>query len=90
MKITEFADMIDEQIRLTYYPNQNMRWSASFERGEIKESPRATTLLSTFGDGKTPYEALKNLVPKIEGKTIVFNAMGDNRKVFKVPRGLKP
>jgi len=35
MTIYEFADIIQKQIHIIYYPNQNDRFVASFEHGEI-------------------------------------------------------
>lgn len=83
MNITEYADVINCNIEITYHHNQGCRWSAKFDSTDVlKES----MLRSVFGNGQTPTEALKNYVTQIQGETIVFNAMSDDqRREFKVP-----
>lgn len=87
MNVTEYADVINRNIKMVYYHNQNNRWCASLENAEVIEG---TMLASTYGNGSTPDEALKEYIKQIEGKTIVFNAMGgDKRREYKVPMNLK-
>jgi len=86
MKLLEFADIIDKEIVIIYYPNQNCRFSASFDGAEIMDRG---FLLGNYGNGKTPEESLKDYTKQIVGKRIVFGAYTDNRKEFVVPDEFK-
>ncbi len=86
MNISEFADMIDQDIIIHRYSSQNGRWSASFDHGEIKEG---IMLRGEYGDGLSPNEALSTYARKIRGKKIVFDAYKERRKEFTVPTDLK-
>ncbi len=84
MYILDFADVIDKQIIIRYYPNQQGRFMAQFEGGEIKEG---CCLVSHYENGLTPYEALSKYARSISNKKIVFNAMEDcGRQEFIVPQ----
>ncbi len=82
MTIMEYADAIDKEIVITYYPNQGTRFSAHFDNAETKDD---MILSSVFGSGSTPALALKDYAGKIAGKTLVFNATTDRRQTFRVP-----
>jgi hypothetical protein len=86
MKFTEFCDVINKQIELIYYPNQNNRWSAKLVRGETMEN---NLLRGHFGDGSSPDEAIRNYIEGIKGTRIAFNAMTDKRVEFVVPQNLE-
>jgi hypothetical protein len=83
MNIYEFADEIDKKIIITRYPNQNNRFSAAFDYCETK---RGSCLCSEYGNGKTPQEALNNYKNKIVGKTLVFDAMSNDRQEYVAPK----
>jgi len=84
--IFQIADLIGEDIRIFRYANQDGRFSASFEGGEIKSDG---VLISSYGDGKSPMEAIFNYCSKIAGKTIVFNSYSkERRKEFRMPEVL--
>ena len=84
MNLYEFADIIDKNIVITRYANQDSRFSAQFEHCDTK---RGGCLCGEYGDGKTPQEAVDNYKNKIIGKTIVFNAMSDTyRREYVVPQ----
>lgn len=86
MKIEEFADIIDKQIIVRYYPNQGGRFSAEFEHSEIKEG---AMLAGIFGNGQNPAEAISQYARKIRGARIIFNAMSpDYRVEYVVPKDL--
>jgi hypothetical protein len=78
----EYADIIDKQITITYYPNQKHRFSANFERGEVKQG---SMLKGEFGNGLSANEAINNYVDLIRNKKLVFNAMLDSRQEFACP-----
>ena len=56
--------------------------SAKFERCEIMVDG---CLASSYGNGKTPVEAISNFIDQIAGKRIALNAGSDNRREFDVP-----
>lgn len=86
MTIYEFADIIDQQLNITRYSNQNNRWSASFNAGEVKEGPM---LVGEYGNGHNSDEAIEDYLTKIRGKRVVFNAMSDKyRCEYVIPKDL--
>ena len=90
MKLEEFADIILKNFRLIRYANQGNRWSASFDRAEVKDTEHSSILMGSFGDGKTPSEAMNDYLEQIRGKVLVFNAGGGgNRQEYGVPENLE-
>jgi len=86
MMLTEFADIIDAELMVCRYSNQGERWTAHFNQFEIKEDG---FLLSAYGDGSTPIEALNDYVRKIKGKTIVKDSYSkERRREYGVPMTL--
>lgn len=86
MNIAEYADAINQQVRIIYHTNQGCRWSAAFDRGEIKEN---SCLAGVYGNGGNPMAALEDYVSKIKGKVLVFNAGGgDARREYTVPESV--
>jgi hypothetical protein len=86
MTIYELADLLSVELIVTRYQNQDGRWSAHFERCEVAEG---SCLVSAYGDGKTPEEAIQNYCQKIAGQRLVFNAMNKYRREFVAPKGLE-
>lgn len=72
MTITEYADAMNQELEIRYYPNQDVRFSAQFVHCEIKGDG---VLTSAYGSGRTPQNALDDYVKQISGKTIVLNEM---------------
>lgn len=86
MNIAEYCDVINKNIKVTYYHNQNTRWTACIERAEVKDG---NFLTGMYGDGKTPYNAIENYIANIKGKTIVFDAYDKEKRIeYKVPETL--
>lgn len=83
MNIYEFADLIDKNIVIKRYPNQKGRFSAEFESCETKHG---AFLCSESGDGENTQEALNDYKIKITGKTLVFNAMSNDRQEYVAPK----
>ena len=54
-----------------------LRCYATLEHIEVKGD---SVLISAYGDGATPEEAIINYYNQIVGKTLVCNAYGKNRK----------
>lgn len=89
MKITEYSDVLNINIKLTYYHNQSNRWCATFERAETKINATSGILTSEHGNGKTPKEAIENYINSIKGKLLVIGAYTENRREYKVPDNLE-
>ncbi len=86
MKLQELADMLDKNIVVTKYANQNDRWSAKIEGVEVKDG---TLLISVSGEAHCPETALLAYAVKLKGKTIVTDAMSENRITVLVPKTLE-
>jgi hypothetical protein len=83
MNLYEYADIIDARLCIIRYANQDGRFSADFEYSEIKQD---SCLLSEYGRGKTPQEALNDYKNRIVGKTLVFHAGNKHlRREYIVP-----
>jgi len=85
MKLQEYCDTLNIEIRIIYYPNQDNRWSAAFNCCEVSEG---SMLISQYGDGNSPDEAIREYINCIEGKKIVFNAGSDDSREYVVPKGI--
>ena len=82
--IHEFADIIDKNIIVIYYPNQDGRVSASFEDCGVSDG---VFFAREHGNGKSASDAIKDYKQKIEGKRIAFNAENNNiRQEFVAPK----
>ena len=86
MKLREFSDLIDQSICVILQSNFRGRCYAYIKNTEIIDDGG---LKSTYGDGKTPEEAMKALVGEIRGKRIAVNAGGSNKQEFVVPIDLE-
>ena len=85
MNIYEFADVIDRELVIRRYPNQDNRFTAQFEHSETKINKSDCILAGSYGNGNTPEEALNNYIKEIQGKVLVFDAMSDKRQEYVVP-----
>ena len=85
MNILELADILDKQIEITYYPNQNCRFAAYFAYCDTKETKNSGVLCSAFGNGNTPIRAINNYAARISNSILIFDAMTDDRSEFKCP-----
>lgn len=85
MTIDEFADKHElvMTVRERGGLDTSARFYASFEDTEVKQD--GGFLLSTFGDGSSPDEAINNYSLKISGETLVIDANTPNRKEIPVP-----
>ena len=83
LSIEEFAELHDLTMvvneREWVSPIDSRRFYAHFEGIEIKDG---SVLISEFGNGVTPELAIQNYAKEINGKLLVFHAMGDDRKEF--------
>ena len=85
MNIQEYADILNIEISLIYYPNQKNRWSAMFQNCEVMGDG---VLIGTYGNGTTPLSAIGDFIENIKGKKIVFGAGTLKRREFVVPETL--
>lgn len=82
------ADVLNREITLKRFPNQDGRWIAKFEDCDTKEKKSDPVITGSYGEGNTPMLAISNYVSEIAGKILVFNAMSDNRIEFVAPKNL--
>lgn len=83
LSIYTYCDVIDCDLKVTYYANQNNRWSASIENCETKDG---SILCGEYGNGDSPQSAIIDYIGRIQGKLIVINATSkEYRKEFTVP-----
>jgi len=94
MSITlqDYCDILGIELNITYYPNQQGRWCASFgSKCEFKENEHSKVLSSTHGNATTPDMAIATLLDKIRGKWLVINATNpEKRREYQVPHNLVP
>lgn len=70
MKLTDFCEMLDLQINISYYPQQGTRWACPCADVVICDGGM---LVSAYEDGKTSEEALKNYSQRLSGKKVKIN-----------------
>lgn len=85
ISIEDFADIINKELDIKRYPNQDNRYMVKFD-AEVKDD---CVLIGYHGNGSTPTEAIQDYIKKIKGRTLVFNAMTKDRKEFVVPTTLE-
>jgi len=61
---------------------EDSRYYAQFEDCEVK---KGVCLLSEYGNGGTPEEAMANYAQEISGALLVLNAFGPNRREIQAP-----
>jgi len=88
MNIQEYADVLNLDLKLMRYPNQNNRWTAKFERCETKDSEASCILSGTYGNGIDPQSAIADYVDSIRGKILVHHANMPNEQRWLVPVSL--
>jgi len=89
MNIQEYCDILNIEINLKYYPNQNGRWCANFDHCEFKDTASSRILASTYGNGFTPQAAIEDFLEQIRGKLMVINATDENKsREYIVPDSL--
>ena len=77
MKLQDFLDAQNIQMRVIYYPNQSGRWSAMFDYCDLAENG---LLRGVHGNGKTPAEAIRVYLREVRGKRMKFE-----QRYFVVP-----
>ncbi len=89
MTIGELADILELELIIRRYPNQQGRYCAKFEGAEIKEDKHSSILISVHGNAYSPLGAIDNYINDIRGKWMVINAASpDERREFSIPNSL--
>ena len=82
----DYLDVINCNIRVRRYHNQQGRWSASIENSEVRDG---VMLISSYGNGRNPNEAIANYLNEIKGKLLVINATSEEyRKEYTIPNNI--
>jgi len=89
MTLLELSDILNVDIVIRRYANQNGRYMARFDKAEVKENEGSVGLLGEFGNGKTAIGAMNNYASRISGKWLVIGALSDNRREFGVPASME-
>jgi len=88
MNIEEYADVLNLELEIRRYPNQNGRYTAKFAKCETKDSPTDGILCGSYGNGRSPSDAINDYLNKIRGKLLVVDAMSAERRSYVVPKEL--
>lgn len=91
MKLTEYVESLDLEIKVTFGANRAGPWIANICKRngfsvDYKDSRDDCMLRSATGWGKTPDEALLDLCKNIKShKFIVFGQSNDERNILPLP-----
>ena len=86
MNIQDYCDILNIDLSIKRFHNQNNRWIANFYSCETMDG---AALVSEYGNGCNPESALKDYINKIKGKRVVFYAMSEAlRREYVVPESL--
>lgn len=89
MNIYELADLLEINLKITRYNNQNNRFTTSFENCETKESKHSCILAGTYGNANSIIGSIEDYIVQIRGKLLVIKpGSGINRREFMVPTTL--
>lgn len=86
MDILDFAESIERELELRRYPNQKGRWMCKFANSSILEGKYF--LLGTYGNGRSPAEAIKDYCIKLQGQVLITEGNTKHENRFKVPEKL--
>lgn len=84
IKLESFADshgLVMHIGRRNGFPPE-CSYYASFRDIEVKDGG---FLISTYGDGSTPQQAIRNYAKELSERTLIRDSMGTNRAVIKAP-----
>lgn len=88
IEFNDYLDIVNCELIVRRYSNQNERWMAQIDNGEILVNP--SVLSGDYGNGHNPNEAILDYLEKIKGKTIIINARSkEYRREFVVPENIK-
>ena len=85
MTIEEYSLILGEELTARF-PDMSGNWMFDFSNCELKGDG---VLIGVCGHGESFGDARSEYIREIKGKTIVFNAMRENRREFTVPTTLE-
>lgn len=85
LSIYALCDLIETDILISRYANQNGRWIAKLDGWQIRENESIVS--GFFGSGDSPQKAIECLVAEMRGKKIETKNR-ENRRSFKIPETL--
>ena len=89
MNIEEYADALNLELEIRRYPNQQNRYTASFEDCDTKTSADSGVIEGTYGNGDSASAAIIDYVNQIRGKILVHRPFdGEKRREYVVPKTL--
>ncbi len=90
MRLGEYADVLNLDIEIRRYHNQDNRYCAQLEHCEVKDEPTSSCISSAHGNGRTPEEAMQDYCNQIRGRLLVVNAFDKvERREYRVPMEIK-
>lgn len=90
MTIEELGDLVQEELIVKRYPQQDNRWMCRFAHSEAKLSKSDIFARGFYGDGKSPEEAIQDYIEQIRGKILLFRGLDrKERSTFGVPNTLE-
>lgn len=85
MKFYEYLDVLNLELEIRRYCNQDDRWFAQIKNCEVVQGG---CLVGEYGSGKDALSAIQDYLNLIKGKRIAINATKDNRKEYDIPESL--
>jgi len=85
MTIEEYADILNVDLIIRRYCNQDNRYMAKIENAEVMQDG---CLIGMYGNGKTAFDAINDYVKQIRGKRIAIDSYTPKRGEFDVPKNL--
>ena len=76
------ADLLNVELVVRRYPNQDGRWCCRFHHAEVMEDG---LLRSASGNSAVLIEAIEDYCKQIAGKRVAFDAMSSTRREFVMP-----
>lgn len=73
ISIYDLADILNLEIEIRRFPNQNGRYMAKFHGVHTANNETDGCMTGTYGNGKTPEEAVREYAREIQGKVLVIS-----------------
>jgi hypothetical protein len=86
INIFDYADSLNLELVIRYYPNQGGRFMADFDNVEYKDKLGDGILSSNYGNGGSPKLAIEDFIKQIQGKYIVLDNIVNKPLRLKIPR----
>jgi len=87
MNIFDYADTLNLELSIVYHPNQNGRFSVSFDGVEFKDKIGDGMLSGIYGNACSSELAIKDFINQINGKYIVLDRKNNGTPLrLKIPK----